>query len=66
MLIMELKEILRDLDDRFLNILFQKHQVKIMNLSEDKNHDIDLNLYFKFFTSSFCMHVICICNIFHI
>ena len=67
MLIQEMKEILRDLNDKFLNKFFEsfwKHQPKVMCYFEDTNHDIHRN--FKVFKNSFRMHLIRICNVFHV
>ena len=45
MLIQEQKEILQDLNDKFLNtffLSFQKHQLKVIYHFQDTNHDISL------------------------
>ena len=41
-------------------------QLEIMYSFEHTNHNFRLIFYKKIFTNSFCVHVICISNIFHV
>ena len=57
-LILELKEILHDLDNKFLSTFFQnfqKHPPQLMYQIEDTNHDIHLNFLKSLQTLFTCM-----------